>query len=224
MRTNLDQMYSSLRNFLRSIPQRIRYRFGCSTHGLRLRNLPYVFFIGFNRTATRAFHELFLAHGIPSVHWDKNRLVGRMLTNVVSGRKILSGYDSRFLVFSDLILSNDRVWFEGNQFFRELCLDYPSSVFVLNNRKTEDWLLSRANQNKGRNLRRQQKILQCSDVESATALWRSHKNQHEEHVRHFFEDKPDRFIEIDIDNPDVVKLLSSKLPYDLDPGKWKIVT
>lgn len=216
-------MLSSLKNLLKSTKQRIRYRFGYSSHGLRLSRLPYVFFIGFNRTATRAFHELFLAHGIPSVHWDSNRLVGRMLTNIVSGRKILSGYDSKFLIFSDLILSNNRVWIEGNQFFRELCLDYPSSIFVLNHRKTEDWLLSRINQNQGRNLRRQLKILQCSDVESATALWRSIKNQHEEHVQRFFKDKADRFVEIDINSPDVVELLSSKLPYDLDPGKWKTV-
>jgi len=146
-----------------------------------------------------------------------------MLTNIASGRKILSGYDSRFLVFSDLILSNDRAWIEGNQFFRELYLDYPSSIFILNNRKTEDWLQSRINQKKSQNLRRQLNILQCSDVESASVLWRSIKNQHEEHVRLFFEDKADRFIEIDIDSPDVVRLLRSKLPYHLDSGKWKIV-
>jgi hypothetical protein len=60
-------------------------------------------------------------------------------------------------------------------------------------------------------------------VESATALWRSIKNQHEEHVHRFFKDKADRFVEIDINSPDVVELLSSKLPYDLDPGKWKTV-
>ena len=216
-------MFDWLWAFTKFLASRVRYQVGKSVHGNQVRNLPYVFFIGFNRTATRAFHELFLSHGIPSVHWDKNRIVKKMLKNIYSGKRILSGYDSRFVVFSDLILSNTRIWIEGNQFFRELYRDYPGALFVLNTRPTSDWIRSRESQKDGQNLKRQLLLLQSTDPQMAIEHWRRQKLSHEAQVRDFFKDKPGQFLELDIDSPDVVGQLSSKLPFLLDEAKWKVV-
>ena len=39
-----------------------------------LAHLPYVFLIGFNKTATTTLHFFFKKNGLPSIHWDNNRL------------------------------------------------------------------------------------------------------------------------------------------------------
>jgi hypothetical protein len=216
-------LLDSWRLLARSVSNRLRFRFGTAANGVRYRELPYVFFIGFNRTATRSIHRLFVLQGIPSVHWHKNRIVLRMLRNITRGRKILSGYDSQYLVFSDVILATEKILIEGNSFFRELYRDYPGSLFVLNTRPTQKWIKSRVRQKGGDFLRRQLLLLSTQDSEVAVKLWENQKNRHEEDVRSFFSNKPEQFLEIDIEAADFVEKLSSKLPYKLNAENWQVV-
>ena len=82
-------------------------------------NAPFVFLIGFNKTATRAFDHFFRTNGFPAVHWDGNRLVEQMLSNLESKKSILTGYDRDFRFFSDFILMTETQRVEGNRFFKD---------------------------------------------------------------------------------------------------------
>lgn len=183
---------------------------------------PRVFVIGFNKTATRALTKLFRSNGIPTAHWDRNRLVSTMLRNMERGERIFAGYDRRYRAFTDLTLVTDARLIEGNRFFPQMDRDYPGSFFVLNNRDTDDWIASRMRHADGRLLRRQMAISGFSDPADAAALWREEKADHERRVRSYFAGNP-RFAEIDIDSTDVPRRLSVLLGEELDPRYWTTV-
>ena len=74
-----------------------------------------VFVIGFNKTGTSSFHELFCINRLASQHSTSWNL-------------------DRYQCFSD----------GGNYHpFEKLYAQYPSSLFILNTRSLEDWLISR---------------------------------------------------------------------------------
>jgi hypothetical protein len=183
---------------------------------------PRVFLIGFNKTATRAFAAFFENNGMPSVHWDNNKLVQKMLANLAQGRKVLEGYDLDYKFYSDFILMTDSERVEGNSFFREMDNDYPGSYFILNNRNTADWILSRERHSSGNFLRKNLLIMGTNDPDYVTSQWRLEKEKHENEVREYFSDRTD-FIEIDIDSPNVPDLVSTFLSMDFDPTHWKVV-
>lgn len=75
-----------------------------------------IFVIGFNKTATSTFHQLFLSNGLKSQH---------------EGVWQIDKYDC----FSDNPELNN---------YKELYKNYPNSIFILNTRGLYSWLLSRA--------------------------------------------------------------------------------
>lgn len=189
---------------------------------VRVRQQPYIFVIGFNKTATRAFEAYFNENGLPAAHWEQNRLTDKMLDNLDLGRRILDGYDTVYRVFSDMISSTHKGSFEGNQYFRELDRDYPNSFFILNNRDTEDWIQSREQHGQGAFLRRELNLLGANDLPRLKQLWRSSKFSHETSVREYFQGNP-RFAEIDIDSADVPQQINRLVGIGLDVSKWRIV-
>lgn len=203
--------------------QVLRLKFGKARDGRPLRQLPYVFIIGFNKAGTRSLTRLLEHAGLPSVHWDKNRLVYRMLVNIKRGKRVLSGYDSRFLVYADLILSDESRVIEGNQFFPQLFDDYPNSFFILNTRPTEKWIDSRVRHGNGHFLARSMKIWGTSEPTEVMDLWRSQKEMHESKVREFFSDKPGRLVEVNIESDNPAQILSQVLPFELEDVGWRHV-
>jgi hypothetical protein len=191
-------------------------------HRVRARTFPYVFVIGFNKTATRAISEFFTLNGVPSIHWDNNNLVNAMITNIESGRRIFSGYDNHFKVFSDLIKVTTEEIIEGNQFFREMEADYPGSLFILNNRDSDDWLQSRKAHGNGYLLETQLKILGTSDDKLATTLWKNQKTTHETNVRKYFANK-DNFLEVDISNPNALEQISCFVGRPMNTSHWRVI-
>jgi hypothetical protein len=191
-------------------------------HRVLLRHHPFVFLIGFNKSATRAFQAFFEDNGLPAVHWDQNRLTEKMLDNIEVGKRLLDGYDTVYRIFSDFISSTDKGRFEGNQFFRELDHDYPNSFFILNNRNTEDWIRSREQHGEGAFLSRELGLLGSDDGPRLRRLWRTQKTEHEASVRKYFDGNP-RFAEIDIDSPNVPEQINRLLGLSLDSSKWRIV-
>ena len=203
--------------------QVLRLKLGKARDGSPLRELPYVFIIGFNKSGTRSLTSLLEHAGLPGVHWDKNRLVHRMLVNIKKGKRVLSGYDSRFLVYADLILSDESKVVEGNQFFPRLYDEYPNSFFILNTRPTEKWIDSRVRHGNGPFLARSMKILGTSEPTEVMDLWRSQKEMHESKVREFFSDKPGRLVEVNIESDNPSQLLSQALPFEVDDVGWRHV-
>jgi len=191
-------------------------------HRVRARDFPYIFVIGFNKTATRALARFFNKNGLPAVHWDQNRLVDVMIENIYTGRKVLHGYDSQFRVFTDFTSVSSTEPVEGNKFFREMDRDYPGSYFILNNRDTQEWLLSRARHNKGTFLGRYMAALGTNDVDEVLTFWARQKVTHENVVREYFADN-ERFLELNIDRADVPQQLESFLGIQLDYSSWEMV-
>lgn len=208
------------RQLRKTLFPKLRFYLGRTPSGKSMRSSPYIFMIGFNKTGTKSLSNLFAKSGYPVVHWDHNELVSKMLENMAAKRKLLAGYDRSFKVFSDLILSSEEEIVEGNSFYRTLENDYPNSVFILNNRNTENWLTSRTNHAHGTFLKRQLGILGSGSVEDAHELWRNQKLTHEREVREHFKDKPEKFLELDIESQDVVDTLSKFMGETYKPEHW----
>jgi hypothetical protein len=192
-------------------------------NGTPLSKFPYVFIIGFNRTATTALTQLFKDSGIPAIHNDHQRLVAMMLKNLSSGRKIFAGYDKHYLVFSDLVLAKKGVVVEGNQFYIQMSRDYPNSLFILNTRSLDSWIQSRMRFNNGSFLRKQLDFLGTDDLRQVERLWSMQRLNHEAEVRQFFSTMPERFLELNIETDDVPARLSKFLNLSIDPKSWKVL-
>lgn len=184
-------------------------------------DLPFVFLIGFNKTATRSFHDFFAKNGFPAVHWHGNRLVSTMLDNQIKGQRLLVGYE-QFRVFSDFTYSTDTSVFEGNRLFRELYRDYPSAYFILNNRATEDWISSRLAHNDGLFARRHLAARGLADLAELSRVWSEEKTEHESAVREFFKTNP-RFREIDISSLDVPGQIGTLMNRSFEYRAWENV-
>ena len=183
---------------------------------------PRIFLIGFNKTATRAFSEFFEANGMPSIHWDNNNLAQRMVQNLAEGRKVLDGYDTQYKFYSDFISVSEKEKIEANSFFREMDSDYPGSYFILNNRRTADWITSRERHNSGNFLRKNLLAMGTTDTDLVRDQWKSEKENHEREVRQYFLGRTN-FIEIDIDSKNIPELVSNFLSMDFDATLWKVV-
>lgn len=184
---------------------------------------PLIFIIGFNKTATRSIHQLFAGNGYASVHWDDGKLALRMLRNMLSGKKILTGYDRRYQVYSDMIFANHSINIEANSFFKILDRDYPGSFFIYNKRNLEDWLRSRASQSQklGENsfIKRQMSLNNTSEPDVVFEVWKTQRLRLESDVRSYFKGATN-FVEIDINNDDVPGMISDLLQVELDGSHW----
>jgi hypothetical protein len=132
------------------------------------------FVIGFNKTATCTFHQLFLKNQIKSQHTEKKWATDR--------------YDA-FADGGDL------------QNFKELDTKYPNSVFILNVRRLDRWLLSRFKhglQAPEKNAWAYPPTIQlCKN-------WIDEREQYYQKVLTYFKDRPNKLLIVSIDKPDWV--------------------
>jgi hypothetical protein len=180
----------------------------------------YIFFIGFNKSATTTIASFFQRNGYRSVHWDDNRLVEKMLNNIFEGKPVMQGYSERFVVFTDMIYASENEVIEGNHLFKRMESDYPNSLFILNNRDTQDWLASRSNH--GRRVHGYARFLQMSksalggmSESLVLKFWKELKSSFESDVREHFKNAPN-FLEIDIADPLAPKRISDFTGLKLD--------
>lgn len=205
-----------------------RYRSSTSGVGIerieiQAKELPYVFIIGFNKTATTTLHHFFQGNGFPSIHWDDNKLAAAMLENCLYDRRVLTGYDEQYRVFSDMISQTLRLRFEANSLFRVLDTDYPGSYFIFNNRSVQGWLASRWKKPCGKynttNLELEMQILKTDDPKRVLEKWKSEKEVFEREVREYFAGC-ERFLEFDISDPEAPQKISKLLQQPLDASHW----
>lgn len=189
-----------------------------------LADLPFVFIIGFNKTATTSLHVFFERNGFPSVHWDRGKLARRMIKNCLKERPILDGYDQEYRVFSDMQAQSSRIRIEANQYFRVLDRDYPGAYFIFNNRRLDHWLASRSanyiTPHGATNLELEMRRLNTDDPEEAVQLWARERIAFEGEVRRYFRSNQ-RFMEIDITDPDLPHRVSHLINRPMDPAHWK---
>lgn len=186
------------------------------------KNIPYVFIIGFNKTATRSLHELFAKSGFPSIHWDDGKLALRMIDNLVAERKIMAGYDHKYRVFSDLCYVNSCISFQTNQHFRIMDRDYPGSYFIYNYRSEANWLRSRSKHSAGNFLRRNMRVYNTQDPAEVEQLWLTERRRFEEDIRAYFRHS-DKYLELDIENDDVCAKIAGLLGMSISASAWRHV-
>ncbi len=195
----------------------------CKRLGIPVKDKPYLFIIGFNKTATTSLHLFFERNGFPAIHWDNNRLATAMMENCLHDRPILHGYE-QFRVFSDMIALTSRIRLEANGLFRILDADYPGSYFIYNTRDMDGWLESRRNKYSGRyrctNVELEMKLLNTRDPQKVFDRWKQERLAFEREVRDYFAGNP-RFLEIDIKDPELPGKLSAFIGVPLDPVHWR---
>lgn len=191
--------------------------------GLKM-DLPFVFIIGFNKAGTRSLDYFFENNGFPSVHWDNGNLALTMISNCLMNKKIFSGYDEKYRVFSDMMFMNRNIDIQANKFFKVMDRDYPDSYFIYNYRNTDNWVKSRLNHLAGMDISfisRSLSVHNTKDVTEIMNIWKLEKERFEFDVRHYFMGRKN-FLEIDIEKDDVCKAISSLLGRTMDSAYWKI--
>ncbi len=179
---------------------------------------PKIFFIGFNKTATTSFHELFVCSGYKSYHHNLDgwNLALNMEKNSLDGKALLAGFDDAD-VYSDLTYLSDAHYIEGNRYFEALHAEYPNAYFILQTRNEDDWIRSRRNH-----------YLFASRICTALNLapdavepfWRDQLASHTQRAKTHFQDY-DRFLCFDIDRNRIEELVEFVKPdFVLDHRFW----
>jgi hypothetical protein len=184
---------------------------------------PRVFIIGVNRCGTTSLHRFFERNGCPSVHWGgplrSENLVACLAENFRNGQPLLTGFE-QFQVFSDFTFQTFDEHINTLEHFQDLHTQYPESLFILNTRSTDTWLVSRL---RFKNLVERAMSSYGADLLTTIALWRTEKESHEARVREYFKDY-ERFLEFDIERntaAELVGFLSRFIPIT-DPALPRI--
>ncbi|MEM7752599.1 MAG: sulfotransferase [Pseudomonadota bacterium] len=184
--------------------------------------LPRVVAVGFNKCATRSLTELFRSAGHPVVHhkvrraWQRSRSIGRIIRdNLAAGRKAFHGAEE-YTFYSDLIYSTPTESFEGAAKFREILRDYPDTILILNFRDREHWIASRLRHGHGEFAKREMAARGLDTTDALTDQWRADWDAHVEQVRAFMADRPDQFIDFDIDTESAEKIVKRLPDYKLN--------
>lgn len=182
---------------------------------------PFVFVIGFNRTATKTIFRYFRDNGFPGIHWDGGRLARTMKANVESGRPVFYGYDSEFRVFADLTYLSESDVIEGNAYFREMARDYPDAFFLFQNRDSVAWAESRLKHANGRSAKRWKMALGIEEDQDLVEYFIDLKENFEREVRVFFREHPElNFIELDLSDGSGAAKIEQFLGFEFDHSKW----
>jgi hypothetical protein len=139
------------------------------------------FVIGYNKTATSTFHQLFLNNSLTAQHdtvWDTDS----------------------YECFSDGGDEAD---------FKKLDKDHSNSIFILNIRRLDEWLISR--------LKHGEKYNQSWAYPVSTELcikWINDREKYYVDVLEYFKDKPNKLIIVNIDQPNWIQEICKKLYFE----------
>ncbi|MBK4214350.1 hypothetical protein JJJ17_00275 [Paracoccus caeni] len=168
------------------------------------------FQIGFNKCGTTFIARLFQMNDIPVVHWETGTLAEDIAYSKLVGRKPLQRW-ADVTAFTDMesVRYLNMPVIEAFREFRFLDEQFPGSVFLLNTRNVEDWVISRYMHRDGTYARAYAQILGV-DLGDLANIWEANWHAHLADCRAYFAGRPE-FIEIDIDHAapaDYVQALS----------------
>lgn len=150
-------------------------------------NYDKIFVIGFNKTATSSFHQLFIDNNISSQHADGNKFSQKWKLK-------------KYTAFSDNAEQ------DYNNF--KLCYEkYPNSLFILNVRPTDKWLKSRMNHGK---VYTQQLWAAICDKKRLNE-WIEKRNWYHNEILEYFKNKTNNLIIVDVNNENWQLFLGSFL-------------
>jgi len=187
---------------------------------------PKVFFIGFNKTATTAFHRLFTSSGYISFHHctrqnKKENIANIIQKNYIGNLPLLKGLENADCLL-DMIFSNYSQYLEANKYFQQFNEQYPNSFFILQIRNEDDWIQSRFNhKSKPSFVKRARSALNCKDNEELIKRWKEIRSNHFHKVRNYFSNS-NNFIEYDIDKDNISKIINFLSPqFTLKKKFWQ---
>jgi hypothetical protein len=182
--------------------------------------------IGFHKCGTRSLEQLFRGAGHPVVKYKLRRPLRRsrnagllMRQNLEAGRKIFAGMEDH-VFYADLIYQTETDGFEPIRYFREIMRDYPDTILLLNVRNREDWIKSRLKHSHGEFAQRVMRQRNIASTDELAEIWRREWDTHLAEVRAFMADRPEQFIEFDIDRDSVEALVARLAPYGLRAEDW----
>lgn len=217
-----------------TIPEKFRKFFiwsirqiGLSPRGV-ISKLPFVFIVGFNKCGTTALQRFFYLNGFPSIHWDNNQLGLRIIQNLVKKKRVLAGYDSRYRVFSDFMVSTEDLSIELNHLVSKFRSDYPNSYFILNTRPIDNWIASRASQ-KNRDTGERYIDIRATQLSTTTeeiaSRWRVEWESHHRFVRRFFSGlNPNQLLVIDIEDDSTPVRIGEFLKFEPAEHSWQKIS
>ena len=143
------------------------------------------FVIGFNKTATSTFHNLFLKNKLTSQHTTKWNT-------------------DKYACFSDNGDLNN---------YRELDLKYENSIFILNVRELDKWLISRFKHGLGR---RKKPNWAYPYTREKCINWINYREKYHMEILDYFTERPEKIIIVNIERKGWINYLCSQLHFKND--------
>ncbi|GGF61234.1 hypothetical protein GCM10011402_11480 [Paracoccus acridae] len=156
------------------------------------------FQIGFNKCGTTFIAKLFQMNGYPAIHWAEGALAEDIAWSKLTGVKPLQPWADT-VAFTDMesVRYLNMPIVEAFKEFRFLDESHPGSVFLLNTRRIEDWVISRY-MHRGGSYARAYAQIRGVAVADLADLWAAEWEAHLADCRAYFADRAE-FVEIDID-------------------------
>lgn len=151
-----------------------------------------IFVIGFNKTATSTFHNIFIKNNLSSLHTSN-------WYNI-----------AKFKCFSDNGDLHD---------FKNLYKLYPNSIFILNIRSIDKWLISRFKHGFRNYLNKKEENWAYPFTPEKCEKWINDREKHHLELLSFFKDKPEKLLIVNIEKKkwiyDFIKFFNFKnIKYD----------
>lgn len=153
-----------------------------------------IFVIGFNKTASTTFHHLFLKVGLDSHHstdWEKN--------DAINIAQCFSDGDAHIKETHPIN-------------FKKLEARYPESLFILNVRELESWLLSRAKH--GMWVMKENSIFNWPPTIEEYQSWISKRIYHHNNVLNYFKDKSEKLLIVNTDNNKWIEFVAEHIGFN----------
>ena len=150
-----------------------------------------IFVIGYNKCASSTMHNIFVHNGYKSYHQGCQYKI-RKWTDV------LDSYDVFLDIAPDINLID------------KLHKKYKDSLYILNTRPLNKWLISRA-EHGVRGYIKNGKHAFFPLSEKLITSWTNSRNNHNMDILKYFMDTPDKLIVLNIDNKNWIDFLTNKL-------------
>lgn len=191
------------------------------------KNNGKIFVIGFNKCGTETLQHGFADNGIPSAHYGpaKKPYADVVYENFKANRPLLTGID-KFKVYSDIedVYYPERPLYPFIELFMLLDRQYPGSTFILNTRDKDKWIKSRMLHRDPISSLSYADILSARyqiNKEELVVRWSKEWDDHHSAVRAYFKDRPNDFIEYNLETSTPQDLSDFFPALNLDPLKFK---
>lgn len=158
-----------------------------------------VFQIGFNKCGTKFLTQLFDLNGYRGIHWEGGKLANDIIYSKASGSPPLKPWVGEYTVFTDMesVHRYGQPLLEGYKEFEYLDKSFPDSVFILNTRDVEDWIISRYMHQNGAYANFYAQHYKV-EIDQLADIWHKDWIDHIAACRQYFS-RNEKFIEINID-------------------------